>query len=179
MPQRKFLLIASIAVAIVAAIATAPVARADTKGRLSDTHKVNNSAHKQAYRGDKAGRRHARRERREARQERHQARAEARNERREARHERRQEHRQTENHGYSVAYGFAAYGGVRYPARRAYRGYGAASYADNGYRSCRTVSKMGYDAYGNAARIGGTMCFDGYGQGHIVPGSRYIIEVYE
>jgi len=167
MPQRKFLLIASATAAIVAAIAIGPDARADTQGRLSDTHKVSTSVHKQAYRSGKAERRQARHERRQIRRERHHA-----------RHERREEYRRAKNHAYSVTYGLAAYGALRYPAHRTYRGYGVAAYRDDGYRSCRTVSKMGYDAYGNAARIGGTMCYDDYGQGYIVPGSRYIMEVY-
>ena len=44
-----------------------------------------------------------------------------------------------------------------------------------GKYDCHAVSKWGYDNYGQKAKISGTMCYDVYGQGYVVPGSRYII----
>ena len=48
----------------------------------------------------------------------------------------------------------------------------------NAGRGCHQVSKHGYDGYGNKAKIGGTMCYDGYGRPYVVKGSRYIIHSY-
>ncbi len=48
----------------------------------------------------------------------------------------------------------------------AHRGYG---------RACHTVDKIGYDDYGRKAKIGGTMCYNSYGNSYIVKGSRYVI----
>ncbi len=42
---------------------------------------------------------------------------------------------------------------------------------------CHAVSKIGYDD-GREARIGGTRCYDEYGEAYIVPGSRYVIDYY-
>ena len=52
----------------------------------------------------------------------------------------------------------------------AHRGYG---------RACHTVSKIGYDDYGKKAKIGGTMCYDSYGNSYVVKGSRYVIHYYQ
>ena len=42
---------------------------------------------------------------------------------------------------------------------------------------CHPTSKSGYhDGY--EGRVGGTMCYDDYGDAYIVPGSRYLIERY-
>ena len=43
--------------------------------------------------------------------------------------------------------------------------------------SCHSVSKIGYDD-GREAKIGGTRCYDEYGESYIVPGSRYVIHYY-
>ena len=51
----------------------------------------------------------------------------------------------------------------------AHRGYG---------RACHTVSKIGYDNYGRKAKIGGTMCYNSYGNSYVVKGSRYVIHYY-
>jgi|GEM_PF-2165358 len=58
------------------------------------------------------------------------------------------------------------------------------SYADDssgytGYanQGCQPVSKTGY-WHGRQAKIGGTMCYDGYGNGYVVQGSRYLIHYY-
>ncbi len=47
----------------------------------------------------------------------------------------------------------------------------------NSYRSkpCHKVSKTIVDEYGEYQKIGGTMCYDSYGQGYVVSGSRYNI----
>ncbi len=44
-------------------------------------------------------------------------------------------------------------------------------------RACQPVSKTGY-WHGRKAKIGGTMCYDAYGNGYIVNGSRYLIHYY-
>ena len=40
-------------------------------------------------------------------------------------------------------------------------------------KPCRQVSKIVVDGYGGYKNIGGTLCYDRYGQGYIVSGSRY------
>lgn len=45
------------------------------------------------------------------------------------------------------------------------------------HRGCRKVSKHGY-YHGREAKIGGTMCYDRYGEPYIVQGSRYVIHYY-
>ena len=42
-------------------------------------------------------------------------------------------------------------------------------------RSCHPVHKWVTDHYGRQSQIGGTMCYDAYGNGYVVPGSRYVI----
>jgi len=44
-------------------------------------------------------------------------------------------------------------------------------------RGCESVSKHG-TWEGREARIGGTRCYDRYGEAYVVPGSRYLIESY-
>ena len=55
------------------------------------------------------------------------------------------------------------------------------NYYQNGPRyanqGCQPTSKSGY-WHGRQARIGGTMCYDAYGNGYIVQGSRYLIHYY-
>lgn len=63
-----------------------------------------------------------------------------------------------------------------------YDGYRDSGYrgGHSGYRSegdCHQVSKHGY-YHGREARIGGTQCYDSYGNPYIVRGSRYVIEYY-
>ena len=54
-------------------------------------------------------------------------------------------------------------------------------YAYGGYRpvkrECHGVVKNGY-FNGRYAKIGGTRCYDHYGRGYIVEGSRYVIHYY-
>ncbi len=49
---------------------------------------------------------------------------------------------------------------------------------NHGSYDCHPVSKHGYDRHGYPARIGGTMCYDHYGNPYVVSGSRYIIGRY-
>ncbi|MCG8544448.1 MAG: hypothetical protein MJE12_09590 [Alphaproteobacteria bacterium] len=43
---------------------------------------------------------------------------------------------------------------------------------------CHPVSKTGYTRNGRKVKFGGTMCYDKYGYGYIVNGSRHIIHYY-
>jgi len=54
------------------------------------------------------------------------------------------------------------------------RGRHSGYYSDGG---CHKVSKHGY-YHGREARIGGTQCYDSYGNPYIVRGTRYVIEYY-
>ena len=54
--------------------------------------------------------------------------------------------------------------------RHGYRGKGRAKHA----YGCHPVSKVRWYR-GRKARFGGTLCYDPYGHGYIVPGSRYLI----
>ena len=90
-------------------------------------------------------------------------------------------------YGYK-SYGYYAplrylFGHLAYPyqgfdyrptVRRHYRQQYAYGYG----RGCHPVSKIGYDAYGRKARIGGTMCYDAYGRAYVVAGSRHIIHYF-
>ena len=107
-----------------------------------------------------------------------------RHERREARHERREhrrerrEHRRIRRHIHGHRHdagliGYTVGATVGYAV-----GYSAGVHHARPYRyrpACTPVSKITYDSYGRPLRIGGTMCFDRYGVGYIVPGSRYVI----
>ena len=44
-------------------------------------------------------------------------------------------------------------------------------------RRCHGITTDGY-FHGRYAKIGGTMCYDRYGNGYIVDGSRYLIHYY-
>ena len=44
-------------------------------------------------------------------------------------------------------------------------------------RPCHSTYKHGY-AHGRQAKIGGTMCYDNYGNAYIVAGRRYVIGYY-
>lgn len=68
--------------------------------------------------------------------------------------------------GYKGSYGFGIYYGRPYSDIGGYY---------NNRKSCHPVSKYTYDDYGNRHKIGGTMCYDKYGEGYIVEGSRYKI----
>ncbi len=57
------------------------------------------------------------------------------------------------------------------PAPRHYQ------YSHHG-NGCHAVSKSEYH-HGRLARIGGTMCYDGYGYPYVVSGSRYVMHYYD
>ncbi len=69
------------------------------------------------------------------------------------------------NRGYRRGYRDGAFGG--------HGGY-KSGYA---YRPCQRVYKSGYWR-GRPAQVGGTMCYDEYGNGYIVRGSRYLMHYY-
>lgn len=48
------------------------------------------------------------------------------------------------------------------------------SYNNNYQKACHPVSKRTVDHYGHYKDVGGTMCYDSYGQGYVVNGSRYL-----
>lgn len=89
------------------------------------------------------------------------------------------------HHGrhYGGGYGYSNhhYGNHYYSQPSYSQGYGHfgnyATYPAHNYshqaRPCQQVSKYTYDEYGNAHKIAGTMCYDNYGQGYVVDGSRY------
>ena len=63
------------------------------------------------------------------------------------------------------------YGGYGHGHGR--KGYGKRGYAKHGY-DCHPVSQVKWH-HGRKARFGGTLCYDRYGNGYIVPGSRYFV----
>lgn len=78
-------------------------------------------------------------------------------------------------------------GGYRKPHGRIYVAgsivrYGWAPYQPTRYyysrHGCHAVSKKGYTRNGRKVKFGGTMCYDNYGYGYIVNGSRHIIHYY-
>ena len=44
--------------------------------------------------------------------------------------------------------------------------------------ACHPVVGKGADHFGRRAKFGGTMCYDRYGYGYVVAGSRYVIRYY-
>lgn len=55
-------------------------------------------------------------------------------------------------------------------------GYGNGGYGNGG--ACHFVSKIEHGRHGYRVQVGGTMCYDDYGQPYIVQGSRYVIGRY-
>ena len=43
---------------------------------------------------------------------------------------------------------------------------------------CRAVTKFGFDRFGRRAKIGGTMCFDRFGNSYVLSRSRHVIHYY-
>jgi len=85
-------------------------------------------------------------------------------------------HSRHSGHRYGHRYGHRGghHGGRHHSRHDGHRG------GHSGYRSeggCHKVSKRGY-YHGREARIGGTQCYDSYGNPYIVRGSRYVIEYY-
>lgn len=66
----------------------------------------------------------------------------------------------------------------QYYYNNSYNGYNSyqsgPGYANQG---CQATSKTGY-WQGRQAKIGGTMCYDAYGNSYVVQGSRYLIHYY-
>ncbi|MBL1321817.1 MAG: hypothetical protein COA63_012265 [Methylophaga sp.] len=97
-------------------------------------------------------------------------------------------HNQHHSYGYGHHYSSKQYNyGYGYGHRKsyAYQQYRAPHYQQrkhNNYNNhstytkpCHQVSKMVVDDYGQYQKVGGTMCYDSYGQGYVVSGSRYQI----
>ena len=86
------------------------------------------------------------------------------------------------SHGHYKHHHKRDYGNYRdsdhYPWRYDKRGYKrhvkVHRYHGGGY-DCHPVKKKGY-FHGRPAKIGGTMCYDRYGNGYIAKGSRYVIK---
>lgn len=94
------------------------------------------------------------------------------------------------DHGYGKHYGGHSYGhghGYSYGRGHDHRRLDYGGYRRNDYRRntfafvirkpCHATYKYGY-AHGRRAKIGGTMCYDGYGNAFIVAGSRFVIAYY-
>jgi hypothetical protein len=45
-------------------------------------------------------------------------------------------------------------------------------------RPCHPVIGHGVDQFGRRAKFGGTMCYDGYGNGYVVAGSQHVIHYF-
>jgi len=83
-------------------------------------------------------------------------------------------HNQHNHHGnYSPGYSQNSYNQGYNPSGH-YANYPAQRYSHQA-RPCHQVSKYTYDEYGNAHKIAGTMCYNNYGEGYVVEGSRYEI----
>ena len=86
-------------------------------------------------------------------------------------------------HGHSVIFssgGHRSHYNSRHNRHSYGRHYSSGSHYNyghhNSYRKpCHEVSKTTVDEYGEYRKIGGTMCYDSYGQGYVVSGSRYYI----
>jgi len=77
-------------------------------------------------------------------------------------------HRYWQNHGHHGVRGYAW--------RRAYpRGFHRYHWVD---APCHPVVGYGHDHFGRRAEFGGTMCYDRFGRGYVVPGSRYLIRYF-
>ncbi|MDP6707123.1 MAG: hypothetical protein QF893_12330 [Alphaproteobacteria bacterium] len=82
--------------------------------------------------------------------------------------------------GLSFFYGYSKHGAHRRHRRHhgPSAGHHGTGYAPKPAYGCRAVTKKGYDAYGQPALIGGTLCQDAYGRSYIVDGSRHVIHRY-
>lgn len=64
----------------------------------------------------------------------------------------------------------------KYKAQSHYQRHSSHTYGrdySNYRKPCHQVSKIYHDEYGDPHRIAGTMCYDRYGAGYVVDGSRY------
>jgi len=85
-------------------------------------------------------------------------------------------HNYYRGHGYKGHYyrgGYGGHGGAHFgnPYRTKHHHY------QHRPSRCHPVSKHGL-WHGRQAKIGGTMCYDGYGNSYVVPGSRHLIHYY-
>ena len=79
-------------------------------------------------------------------------------------------------HGHHYSQGYN-YGRHAYRDRYQYRSSSVSRQHGIGSGGCHPTSKIGYyDGY--KGKVGGTMCYDDYGEPYIVSGSRYLIEEY-
>lgn len=46
------------------------------------------------------------------------------------------------------------------------------------HAACHPVVGHGHDHFGRRAKFGGTMCYDRFGRGYVVAGSRYVIRYF-
>ncbi len=77
------------------------------------------------------------------------------------------------SYGHNYSYGNSYnYRQPNYYQSRSHNNYNnTSSYS----KPCHQVSKTIVNDYGEYQRIGGTMCYDSYGQAYVVKGSRYLI----
>lgn len=57
-----------------------------------------------------------------------------------------------------------------------FRGHRSAGFGHRYFRSprgCHPVSRYVYNRYGDLVKVRGTMCYDQFGRGYVVPGSRH------
>ena len=87
-------------------------------------------------------------------------------------------HRDRHYRGGHYARGSHYYQSQRiYTPPRAYPHHGARYRSYSHGSGCHTVSKTDY-WHGRLAKIGGTMCYDAYGNPYVVSGSRYVMHYY-
>lgn len=78
------------------------------------------------------------------------------------------------NHSYwrkHGRHGVTVYGWKSHGHRSAYPNYRLGA-------SCHPIVGHGRDHFGRRAKFGGTMCYDHYGRGYVVAGSRHVIRYY-
>lgn len=83
-------------------------------------------------------------------------------------HGRRYNHSYWRKHGH---HGVTVYG---WTSRSHRSGYGRHRVGG----ACHPVVGKGRDHFGRRAKFGGTMCYDAYGRGYVVAGSRYVIRYF-
>jgi hypothetical protein len=79
------------------------------------------------------------------------------------------------SYGHRNSYRYKHYAYPSYPIS-SYRNNNNYSNHSSYTKPCHQVSKTVVDGYGQYQKIGGTMCYNSYGQGYVVSGSRYQIQ---
>ena len=87
-------------------------------------------------------------------------------------HYKKKHHKHHHHHKKHRKGGFVIHFGNIYPGP-----YGRHGGYKPAHRECHGVVKKGY-FNGRYAKIGGTKCYDHYGRGYVVEGSRYVIHYY-